>query len=92
MSEELGCFEFEVRGQASARGHHVGPPSVTCWAGLSLGWIGMGRDGMGWGGVGTAYDRMTRAGHKFSSTIHCLVRAVQKLQRLTSGVQGTWLY
>ena len=40
----------------------------------------------------TVNNRMTGAGHKFSSKNHCLVRAVKKLQRLTSGVQGTWLY
>ena len=39
----------------------------------------------------TVNNRMTGAGHKFSSKNHCLVRAVKKLQRLTSGVQGTWL-
>merc|ERR1719277_815674 len=40
----------------------------------------------------SVHDRMADAGHNFSSTIHCLVSAVKKLQRLTSGVQGTWLY
>ena len=34
-------------------------------------------------------DRMTAACHKLSGTSHCLVSAGKKLQRLTSGVQGT---
>merc|ERR1719188_1892140 len=37
-------------------------------------------------------DRMEKAGHKFSSTIHTLVSAVKKLQTVSSGVQGTMLY
>ena len=53
--------------------------------GPQCGLPGMGRNGMDGG-------RMDSAGHKFSSTIHCLVSAVKKLQRLNTGVQGTWLY
>jgi len=40
----------------------------------------------------TIEERMKEAGHKFSSTIHVLVSAVKKLQRLSAGVQGTMVY
>merc|ERR550532_1724832 len=40
----------------------------------------------------TVKVRMSKANHKFSSTIHVLVSAVKKLQRTISGSQGAWLY
>lgn len=40
----------------------------------------------------TVKDRMEKAGHRFASTIHSLASAVKKLQRVSTGVQGTWLY
>merc|ERR550532_2561632 len=40
----------------------------------------------------TVERRMSKAHHKFSSTIHVLVSAAKKLQRTISDTQGAWLF
>ena len=40
----------------------------------------------------TVEDRMKEAGHKFASTLHVLASAVKKLQKVSTGGQGTRLY
>ena len=35
---------------------------------------------------------MENAGHKYSTTIHCLVSAIAKLKRISDMTQGTRLY
>ena len=40
----------------------------------------------------TVEARMKKAGHKFSSTIHCVASAVKRLQSLVSRVQGVKVY
>ena len=36
--------------------------------------------------------RMTKAGHRFSSTMHCIASAIKKLQQVSDDVQGKRLY
>jgi hypothetical protein len=43
-------------------------------------------------GKRTVADRMKKAGHKFSSTMHALARGIKKIQGIPEDVQGTRLY
>jgi hypothetical protein len=40
----------------------------------------------------TVADRMKKAGHKFSSTMHALASAIKKIQGIAEDGQGTRLY
>ena len=43
-------------------------------------------------GAKTVADRMKKAGHKFSSTMHALASAIKKIQGIAEDGQGTRLY
>ena len=43
-------------------------------------------------GTKTVADRMKKAGHKFSSTMHALASAIKKIQGIAEDGQGTRLY
>ena len=43
-------------------------------------------------GTKTVADRMCKAGHKFSSTMHALASAIKKIQHIAEDGQGTRLY
>jgi len=43
-------------------------------------------------GKKTVADRMKKAGHKFSSTMHALASAIKKIQGIAEDGQGTRLY
>ena len=43
-------------------------------------------------GSKTVADRMKKAGHKFSSTMHALTSAIKKIQGIAEDGQGTRLY
>ncbi len=43
-------------------------------------------------GASTVADRMKKAGHKFSSTMHALASGIKKLQGISEDGQGTLLY
>ena len=43
-------------------------------------------------GAKTVADRMNKAGHKFSSTMHALASGIKKLQGIAEDGQGTRLF
>ena len=43
-------------------------------------------------GAKTVADRMEKAGHKFSSTMHALASAIKKIQGIAEDGQGTRLF
>jgi hypothetical protein len=43
-------------------------------------------------GTKTVADRMEKAGHKFSSTMHALASGIKKIQGIAEDGQGTRLY